>query len=117
MALPEGYVVLAMDDGRYLDLAANLALSIRRHEARPVSVIVNRAVSFNPAYGDLFDQVIVAPDHPALRGAMNKARLYELTPYDRTMYLDADCLLFSPRIAFFWRKYAGHAFAVEGHKQ
>ncbi len=115
--LAEGYVVIAFDDGRYLDIAANLALSIRRHDQRPVSVLINPAVRFNPAYTGLFDQVITVADDTAFRGAMNKARLFGLTPYDRTLYVDADCLLFSPRIEFFWRKYRGHAFAVEGHKQ
>jgi len=113
----EGYVAIAFDDTRYLDIAANLALSIRRHEARPVSVLVNDKIRVNPAYAGLFDRVITVADDPSLRGAMNKARLFGLTPYHRTMYIDADCLLFSPRIEFFWRKYRGQAFAVEGHTQ
>jgi hypothetical protein len=113
----EGYVAIAFDDARYLDIAANLALSVRRAGHRPLSVLINPAVRFNPAYDGLFDRVITVPDDPAFRGAMNKARLFDLTPYDRTFYIDADCLLFSPRIEFFWRKYRGQAFAVEGHKQ
>ncbi len=113
----EGYIAIAFDDARYLDIAANLALSVRRVDARPISVLINSAVRFNPAYGALFAEVITVADDPALRGAMNKARLFELSPYDRTMYIDADCLLFSPRIEFFWRKYRDHPFAVEGHKQ
>src|SRR6185295_16424259 len=84
---------------------------------RPISVAVNPAISFNPAYAGLFDQVITVADDPAIRGAMNKARLFDITPYDRTLYVDADCLLFSPRIEFFWRKYRGHPFAIEGHTQ
>ncbi len=113
----EGYVVLAFDDERYLDIAANLALSLRRHDTRPVTVLINAAVNFKPAYADLFASVVTVPDDLALRGAMNKARLFALSPYERTLYVDADCLLFSPRIEFFWRKYRGHPFAVEGHKQ
>jgi len=113
----EGYVAIALDDVRYLDIAANLALSIRRHDARPISVVINKKITFNPAYAGLFDQVITADDDPTIRGAMNKIRLFDLTPYDRTIYVDADCLLFSPRIEFFWRKYRGHPFAIEGHKQ
>ncbi len=115
--MSEGYLVIAFDDSRYLDIAANLALSVQRTDARPISVLLNSKVKFNPAYAALFDQVIEIPDHPGIRGAMNKARLFDHTPYERTMYVDADCLLFSPRIEFFWRKYKGHPFAVEGHKQ
>ncbi|MBL8628775.1 MAG: hypothetical protein JNM81_04045, partial [Rhodospirillaceae bacterium] len=113
----EGYIAIALDDARYLDLAANMALSVRRLDTRPVSVVVNNAVPVPPAYTKIFDQIIVAPDDPSIRGAMNKARLLELTPYDRTMYVDADCLLFNPRIEFFWKKFAGQPFAVEGHRQ
>ena len=76
--LTEGYVAIAMDDSRYLDLAANLALSVRRLDTRPISVIVNKAISINPAYRKLFDSIIEAPDVPEIRGAMNKARLYDL---------------------------------------
>jgi hypothetical protein len=115
--LSEGYVAIAFDDKRYLDIAANLALSVRRHDRRPISVLVNPAVTVDSAYTGLFDRIITVPDDPAFRGAMNKARLFDLTPYERTLYIDADCLLFSPRIEFFWRKYRGHAFAVEGHIQ
>src|SRR6185437_15522305 len=95
----EGYVVIALDDPRYLDLAANTALSIRRADTRPVSVVVNTPVP--DAYAGLFERVIVAEPREDLRGAMAKLRLPEFTPYARTLYLDADCLVFSPRIAFF----------------
>lgn len=115
--MTEGYLLLALDDARYLDLAANFALSVRRLERRPVAVVVNKAVAVPAALAPVFDEIIVADDDPHLRGAMNKARLYDLTPFDRTFYIDADCLLFSPRIEFFWRKYRNHPFAVEGHKQ
>lgn len=113
----EGYLTLAFDDARYLDLAANFALSVRRLERRPVSVAVNAKVKVDPAIAAVFDRVIVADDDPHMRGAMNKARLFDLTPYERTFYIDADCLLFSPRIEFFWRQFRGEPFMVEGHRQ
>ena len=56
-------------------------------------------------------------DHPTLKGAMAKTLLFSLSPYERTMYIDADCLLFNTRIEFFWRRYRGQAFAAEGHQQ
>lgn len=113
----EGYLLLAFDDSRYLDLAANFALSVRRLERRPVSVAVNAKVEVDPALHAVFDQVIVASDEADLRGAMNKARLFELSPYERTFYIDADCILFSPRIEFFWRTFRDRPFGVEGYRQ
>jgi hypothetical protein len=115
--MEDGYVVLALGDSRYVDLAINLALSIRRSDTRPISIVTDPRRELPPATRPLFDRVIEAAPDEALRGAMNKARLYELTPYRRTMYVDADCLLFTPRIAFFWQRYRGRAFAVEGHRQ
>ncbi len=117
MAETEGYVVMAFDDSRYLDLAVNLALSVRRAEARPISVVVGGGLAVPDPIRPLFDQVILAPADSALRGAMNKLSLGDLSPYDRTLYLDSDCLLFSPRIDFFWRRYRGRGFVVEGHRQ
>lgn len=113
----EGYVAIAMDDSRYMDLAANMALSIRRLDTRPVSVIVNKAISIKPEYRALFDSIIEAPDEPDIRGAMNKARLYRYSPYARTMYVDTDCILFNNRIEFFWRKLSGQPFVIEGLRQ
>lgn len=117
MAETEGYVVLAFDDSRYMELAVNLALSVRRADTRPISVVVGGGVTVPTAVRSLFDRVIPAPADENLRGAMNKLHLATASPYDRTLYLDSDCLLFSPRIAFFWQKYRGRGFVVEGHRQ
>ncbi len=117
MTADEGYIAIALDDRRYVDLAVNLALSIRRCETRPVSVVVSPGVTIRPDQRDLFDEVIVAPPEADLHGAMNKARLFDLSPYERTLYVDSDCLLFSPRIELFWHRYRGQPFVVEGHRQ
>ena len=100
-----------------MDLAANFALSVLRLERRPVSVVTSPNIELPPAYSSIFDQVIRLDDHPTLKGAMAKALLFDLTPYEQTMYIDADCLLFNTRIEHFWRRYRGQAFAVEGHQQ
>ncbi len=115
--MDEGYLILALDDRRYVELAINLALSFRRWENRPVSIVVSPGHEPSGDAAALFDRVITAQPDGALKGAMNKARLLDLTPYDRTMYVDADCLLFSPRIELFWHRYRGQPFVVEGHKQ
>ena len=115
--MDEGYLILALDDRRYVDLAVNLALSIRRCETRPVSVVVSPGQEPTGAAAALFDRIIPALPDGTLKGAMNKARLLDLTPYDRTLYVDADCLLFSPRIEMFWHRYRGLPFVVEGHRQ
>ncbi len=113
----EGYLVLALHDPRYLDLAANFALSVNRLDRRPVSVVTSPDVPVADGYETIFDQILRLEDHPSLKGAMGKALLNTVTPYDRTMYVDADCLLFNLRIEVFWRRFRGLPFAVEGHRQ
>lgn len=113
----EGYLVLALHDPRYLDLAANFALSVNRLDKRPVSVVTSPEIQVNPAYLGVFEHIIRLEDHPSLKGAMAKTLLFDASPYEKTMYIDADCLLFNTQIEFFWRRYDGHPFAVEGHSQ
>ena len=100
MTADEGYLALAFDDPRYLDLAANLALSVRRSDTRPISVAVHEGQDIPQFYRPLFDRVIrIAPD-PSVRGAMNKVRMIAFTPYLRTMYVDADCLMVNAKADF-----------------
>lgn len=91
---------MALDDQRYLDLAVNLALWVRRLETRPISVVVNQGIQVGPAHRGLFDHIIELPADPSIRGAMNKARLFEFTPYERTMYVDADCIFLTRALSF-----------------
>ena len=65
----EGYLVLALHDPRYLDLAANFALSAHRVDRRPISVVTSPNVPLPAPYEPLFDQVIREDDHPPLKGA------------------------------------------------
>ena len=113
----EGYLVLALHDPRYLDLAANFALSVNRLDRRPVSVVTSPGVPVPSSYTALFDQILRLDDHPSLKGAMAKTLLNTVTPYDRTMYIDADCLLFNTQVEVFWLRFRGMPFAVEGHRQ
>jgi hypothetical protein len=100
-----------------LDLAVNLALSVRRIDTRPITLVTNLRSSLLQDYASKFNKIADLEDVQGISGAMNKARLLDFSPYQRTLYLDSDCLLFSPRIEFFWRRFRGQAFAVEGHTQ
>lgn len=117
MSSEEGYLVLALDDSRYLDLATNLALSVRRLDTRPISVVVSPGMSIPDRCRDLFDRILINAGAPDIRGAMNKVLMDSVSPYARTMYVDADCLLINSRVEFFWLKYRDRGFAVEGHRQ
>ncbi|MBV9250370.1 MAG: hypothetical protein JO227_14135 [Acetobacteraceae bacterium] len=48
---------------------------------------------------------------------MNKFRLLELSPYKKTMFIDADCLLVKNDIDSYWQRASGSFFAITGHKR
>ncbi len=62
----------------------------------------------------LFDDFAVLSDDPAYRPILNKLRLFDFSPYDRSMFVDADCLLVRPDVSDYWRRCAGQPFAITG---
>lgn len=106
-----GIVVMAYGDRQYHRQARNLALSLRRHASRMARALLTD----NPACpaADLYDDV-VALDPPPARDCRAKLHLDLLTPYRRTLFIDADCLVLQPLDGLLDR-FAGQEFAVHGH--
>lgn len=99
-----GIITVANGHRRYLSLATDLALSVRKHTSLPISLLVD------PAWGDFrqtryaqyFDQIIDLPTD-ALPCNFAKLHTADLTPYELTLYFDADVILTS---------HVGRAFAA-----
>lgn len=103
-----GAVIFAYNNDHidYLKLATWSAQNIQRHLDIPVSVITDG----NPE-SDVFDQVIHTPAAHAnyrefadLKGVVtwyntNRMSVYELSPYDHTMVIDADYVVASNQLA------------------
>ena len=111
----EGYLLLATGPARYIELARNLAASLRIMDGtRPICLVHDE--EFEPGSGDdrLFDDYSLLPHDPAYPGFMNKIRLFGRTPYSRSMFVDADCLLMKRDVDLWWRVARSHPFAIPG---
>lgn len=115
MAMTQGYLVLATGARKYLEMAANLAASIRVMDPdRRVCLVHDEGAEVPAELAALFhDRVGLAKDarYPHV---MNKIRLFDRTPYASTMFVDADCLLAKRDVDHWWRGCETRAFSVTG---
>jgi hypothetical protein len=102
---------MAYGDKRYHWQARNLALSLRRHSPSIARALLTDAPA-GPA-ASLYDEVVTI-DPPPARDCLAKLHIDVLTPYRRTLYLDADCLVLRSLDELF-SLFAGQEFAVHGH--
>lgn len=113
----EGYLILAMGTRRYLDMARNLAMSLKLLDpSRPICLVHDSNMPLLNTDADLFDHTAILEQEPELVGCTNKIRLFECSPYQRTMYVDADCLLVKKGIDFYWESFRGNYFNMTGEK-
>ncbi|MEM9213312.1 MAG: hypothetical protein AAGD25_03105 [Cyanobacteria bacterium P01_F01_bin.150] len=84
-----GILTIAHTKNKYVRQANNLAMSIRlRDPDIPIAVVSNLSHdSFDPS----FTQVI-SWDFSDTPGLISKLSLYDMTPFDETLFIDADCL-------------------------
>lgn len=95
-----GVVIIAIGNPIYSHWAFTLCVSLKSHtEGLNVSLITqgNSLVELEQDQKNLFDQIIIAPDNytNGVRGYdvfKCKLHLDELSPYDKTLYLDADTI-------------------------
>lgn len=113
----EGYVVLATGDMRYVELAANLAASIRvRDPKRCVCLVHDMDSALPDRLSRYFHHTATLTADRRYPHVMNKFRLFDLSPYERTMYVDADCLLAKDDADHWWRVAASRPFSITGNK-
>ena len=114
----EGYLILATGPSKYIEMARNLAASIRvRDPLRRICLVHDEHISLDQADGDLFDDRALLQDNALYPGFMNKIRLCPLSPYDRTMFIDADCLIAKSDIDTYWSSSQPHSFAITGRRR
>ncbi len=111
----EGYLILATGPARYVEIARNLAASIRVMDgSRRICLVHDEHTQLDPADRDLFDESAVLPEDPLYPGFMNKIRLFPVSPYRRTMFVDADCLLLKRDIEAYWSQARRSFFCITG---
>ena len=87
--LTRGFVTIATGDDRYYNLAYNLLRTYRKYasDSIPFALICDR----HTPQADAFDQVILM-DAPNC-SYMDKLLLYRYSPFDETIFIDADSLI------------------------
>jgi hypothetical protein len=116
--MSEGYVTLATGARRYFDMACMFALSARLNDRkRAVCLVTDERSEVPPYVFQLFHSVVKLADNPVHVGCTNKIRLYEASPFQRSMYVDADCLLVKRNIDAIWTAARGMYFTMTGDKR
>ncbi|HEY2008390.1 MAG TPA: hypothetical protein VGH23_05340 [Rhizomicrobium sp.] len=114
----QGYLTVALDQDRYVDMAVNLARSLRHFDkTRPICLVYNDKVSLGPDAKGAFTHFVNMPVREDYLGCMNKIRLDEASPFDETMYVDSDCLLVKGDIDRHWSRMSSGFFSMTGGKR
>lgn len=111
--MDRGYVTLAAGHRRYLEMAVDLALSLREFDDKPVALVAGdelRTEANAPLLAQ-FDRVVTMP--PGYPTFLGKFAVPLVTPFERNYFLDADCLVTGP-LAASWPPAEGVDFAAQG---
>lgn len=113
--MTQGYITLALGDPAYYTMAENLAASIKVMDPdRPICLVHDQDAVLSPEALWLFDHLIPLPADPDYPTVVNKFKLFALSPYDRSMFVDADCLMVKRDIDRYWALGAGSIFTIPG---
>lgn len=107
----KGFITVATGKEFYYILAHNLLLSYRLHSSAPVpfAIICDK----KNRWTEDFDEVVVIPD-PTF-SFMDKLRIIDMSPFDETIFIDADCLAYRD-LNGLWEIFEGAPdFGVLGH--
>lgn len=90
MNTQKGFITLATGNEQFYKMAHNLLLSYRYHtkSKTPFAILCDRRNEWTAE----FDDVIVI-DYPTY-SYVDKMRILDLSPYDETIFIDADCLIY-----------------------
>jgi hypothetical protein len=97
--MKRGFITLAVGKDSYYELAYNLLCSYRATDSMdlPWTLVCDRENTLTAE----FDNVILLEN--ATCSYMDKLRLFSMTPYDQTIFIDADCLIYQ-NIDCMWDK-------------
>jgi hypothetical protein len=89
-----GYLTVAARSSRYLEMAVDMALSLREHTALPVALAADDELGeiARTRYAAVFATVAQLPDR-FRKGRALKYGTAEASPYDETIFVDADCIV------------------------
>jgi hypothetical protein len=111
-----GLVTLAAGDARYLEMAVDLALSARAHAPLPFALVADPTLGrlARERYAGVFAEVRGLPER-FREGRARKYGVPQATPWDRAIFIDADCLLLGP-LDRYWEALGDTDFALVGER-
>lgn len=109
-----GYLTMAVGRPRYLEMAVDMALSLREHTAHPVALAADENLGrlAEERYAPVFDAVTRIPPR-FLEGRAIKYGSAEASPFAETMFVDSDCLVLGS-LEYLWAGLDGHDVAMLG---
>ncbi|TQF77508.1 hypothetical protein FK498_12340 [Elioraea sp. Yellowstone] len=114
----EGYLTLATGDQKYVAMAANLAASVKTMDpTRRICLVHDIAAGPAAEHARFFDDLVFLDPDPRYPHVMNKLRLFRASPYERSMFVDADCLLVKRDVDRYWDHARRLFFCITGAPQ
>lgn len=105
-----GVLTLAFGSDRYVRMATNLALSIKRNwPDTPIAIVTDRV----RADVDFAFDYVIPLDITVGRTLEQKLNLHRYSPFKETLYIDSDCLVVRDMSAV-WLTFSGRDFATIG---
>ena len=99
--MTRGFITIATGRDKYYEMAKNLVLSYRLFcdNPLPFAIMCDKENEYTKA----FDQVVLF--QPGPRVYFNKFELLKRSPFDETIFIDADCLAYAD-LNDFWDYFA-----------
>ncbi len=90
------YLTLAVGDRRYLEMAVDLALSLRAWTALPIVLAADDALAAraDASFRGIFTEVVLLQAR-FLEGRARKFGVAAVSRFDETLYIDSDCIVVS----------------------
>lgn len=109
-----GYLTMAAGSPRFLEMAVDMALSLREHTTLPVALAADEPIAeiVSQTYPTVFDHVGIVPQE-FRDGRGLKYGVAEATPFDQTAFIDADCIVLGS-LEHVWDALEGHDMAFLG---
>lgn len=109
-----GVCIIATQKRSYGEMAFNLAVSLKAVYDVPISVISDGQIEKILRYDQWIDSVIPAPD---LNPFEIKVNMWDLSPYEKTLYIDADSLYTGTDLKGFLETINRHGFLIGEYKR
>ena len=116
--IKDGYLIVATGVEKYLALARNAARSLRHFDRkRGIALLCDREIKSMLENGkEPFDYIHELPTDLGLIGTEIHLYLNQYTPFEKTIYVDSDCLASRSGLDSFWEDLKNYSVTFPGRK-